>query len=166
MTDEQPAPVILFRKIEYADLPAVIEIDRVSFSMPWPPQSFEFELKNNPVARLWLAEAVQEDGSRQVCGMIVVWLVIDEAHIGTIAVLPGYRRQGIATRLLKFSLTRLQHEGARSVYLEVRHSNIEAQRLYDRFGFKLSGVRKNYYSDNNEDALLFTLDHLEQKSFY
>ena len=154
------------REMEEDDLEQVIAIDQLSFSKPWPKHSFQFEIKNNPVARLWVAETMIDRKNWQISGMIVIWMVIDEVHIGTIAVHPDFRRQGIAIRLIKHSLRRLQLEGAKSVYLEVRRSNKGAQALYQRFGFEISGVRKNYYSDNNEDALLLTLEHLETKDLY
>ena len=154
------------RKMEEEDLEQAIAIDQLSFSKPWPKHSFQFEIKNNPVARLWVAETLIDQKNWQISGMIVLWMVVDEVHIGTIAVHPDFRRQGIASKLIKKSLRVLQLEGAKSVFLEVRRSNTGAQALYQRFGFVVSGVRKNYYSDNGEDALLLTLDHLETKDLY
>lgn len=156
---------IRIRKMEPGDLEAVKEIDHNSFSKPWPPQSFAFEIKNNPAARLWVAEICVPPDRLKVCGMLVAWLVIDEAHIGTIAVDLDYRRQGIATKLLKHGLISLQRQGARSIYLEVRRSNTAAQKLYEDFGFTQTSVRKGYYQDNGEDALILTLNHLQMRDF-
>ena len=154
------------RKMAEKDLEQVIAIDQVSFPKPWPKNSFLFEIKNNPVARLWVAETQVDQETWKISGMIVLWMIVDEVHIGTIAVHPDYRRLGIGTRLIKHSLRALQMEGAKSVYLEVRQSNTGAQALYKKFGFVISGVRKKYYVDNDEDALLLTLDHLETRDLY
>ena len=158
-----PPPVedIHIRPMEPADLQIVQDIDQASFSQPWPARSFAFEMQNNPAARMWVAEAGDENGTVQVCAMLVVWLVIDEAHIGTIAVHPNFRRRGIGRKLLLHGLQKLQAQGARSVYLEVRRSNTAAQSLYREFGFSLTTVRTGYYQDNGEDALILTLHHLE-----
>lgn len=156
---------IRIRKMEPRDLDAVQAIDQMSFSQPWPAQSFAFEMNNNPAARLWVAEEEITPDDPRICGVIVVWLVVDEAHIGTIAVHPDYRRQGIATRLLKHSLRSLQMQGARSVYLEVRRSNAAAKALYEQLGFKQSNVRKGYYQNDGEDALILSLDHLQLRDF-
>ncbi len=165
MNTGSPTFPIIIRKMEAEDLERVKEIDRLSFSQPWPAQSFSFELKNNPAAHMWVAEASHSPENREICAMIVIWLVIDEAHIGTIAVHPTYRRAGIATRLLKYALRSLQQAGASSVFLEVRRSNLSAQSLYENFGFTVSGIRNGYYQDNGEDAFLLTLENLENRDF-
>ena len=162
--DAEPLPTRI-RKMDPTDLERVKEIDRLSFSQPWPLQSFQFEMTNNPVARLWVAETISETGNSIVCGMLVAWLVIDEAHIGTIAVHPDYRRRRIGSRLLRHSLAQLQKEGASRVYLEVRRSNTGAKEMYRRYGFYLNGIRKGYYQDNGEDALILVLDHLQTRNF-
>ena len=165
MSSDRPDPVIRIRKMTAEDLASVIEIDQLSFSQPWPANSFHFELYNNPAARLWVAEYVAPGEPKRIAGMTVIWLVIDEAHIGTIAVHPDYRRRGIAARMLAHSLTRVREEGANIVFLEVRRSNLSAQALYRQFGFYLFDERKGYYPDNGEDALIFVLDHLQTRDF-
>lgn len=165
MTGVRAEPAIHIRKMTAEDLAQVIEIDQLSFSQPWPVNSFHFELNNNPAARLWVAEYAAPGEPRRVVGMTVVWLVIDEAHVGTIAVHPDFRHQGIASRLLQHSLTHVREEGAIIVYLEVRRSNLSAQALYRRFGFYLFDERRGYYQDNGEDALIFILDHLQTRDF-
>jgi ribosomal-protein-alanine N-acetyltransferase len=156
---------IRIRKMEPRDLEAVKEIDQMSFSQPWPSRSFSFEMNNNPAARMWVAEISIIPDQPRICGMMVIWLVIDEAHIGTIAVHPDFRRLGIAKNMLKHGLRSLQLQGARSVYLEVRSSNRAAQALYEQFGFSLSNVRKGYYQNDGEDALILSLDHLQLRDF-
>src|SRR5689334_23482248 len=115
---------LIIRKMTLEDVPDVIDLDQKSFSLPWPERSFRFELTANPASRCWVAEL-----EGQIVGMIVVWLVIDEAHVATIATHPDFRRQGIATKLLSHALRRLMDEGARSSFLEVRENNFGAQEM-------------------------------------
>ena len=148
---------VMIRKMTLDDIEHVIAIDRVSFSLPWPERSFRFELTDNPASRCWVAEV---DG--KIVGMIVVWLIVDEVHVATIATHPDFRRQGIAKNLLSHALQHLSTEGAQSSFLEVRASNLAAQELYRKFGFEESGVRRRYYRDNDEDALLMTLSAIPE----
>jgi ribosomal-protein-alanine N-acetyltransferase len=137
------------------DVPAVVELDQLSFSLPWPERSFRYELTDNPASRCWVYE---QDG--RIVGMLVAWLLIDEAHIATLATHPDYRRRGIAKQLLTHALRFMAREGAVSSFLEVRESNLAAQEMYRRFGFEVSGRRPRYYKDNDEDAILMTLEGL------
>ena len=148
---------VIIRKMLLEDVERVIAIDRVSFSLPWPERSFRFELTDNPASRCWVAEV---DG--QLVGMIVVWLIVDEIHVATIATHPDFRRQGIAKKLLSHALRHLSTEGAQSSFLEVRASNLAAQEMYRKFGYEESGVRRRYYKDNGEDALLMTLSGIQE----
>jgi ribosomal-protein-alanine N-acetyltransferase len=147
---------LTIRKMTLEDIPAVIDLDQKSFSLPWPERSFRFEVMENQASRCWVAEV---DG--KVAGMIVVWLLVDEAHVATIATHPDFRRQGIAKRMLAHALRRLIDEGARSSFLEVRENNLAAQEMYRKFGYAEAGRRRRYYSDNDEDAILMNLDALE-----
>ena len=147
---------IMIRKMTLEDIEQVIAIDRVSFSLPWPERSFRFELTDNPASRCWVAEV---DG--KLVGMIVAWLIVDEVHVATIATHPDFRRQGIAKNLLSHALQHLSTEGAQSSFLEVRASNVAAQEMYRKFGYEESGVRRRYYRDNDEDAILMTLESLD-----
>lgn len=143
------------------DLAAVHQIDCLSFSLPWPANAFRYELLENPNSRLWVAEIERDDGTGVVVGAIVVWLVVDEAHIATLAVHPDYRRHGIATQLLRTALRECARLGMRTATLEVRASNLAAQALYHKFGFEVVGRRRGYYQDNQEDALIMTLSDLQ-----
>ena len=87
-------------------------------------------------------------------------LIVDEAHVATVATDPEYRRQGIAKRLLAHALRQIMREGARSSFLEVRESNLAAQEMYRKFGYEVTGRRRHYYRDNDEDALLMSLEDL------
>lgn len=144
------------RRMTLADVPAVHEIDVLSFSLPWPERSFRFEAGENPAARPWVAEV---DG--RVAAMLVLWLIVDEAHIATIATHPDFRRRGIGERLLLHALAAAREEGATRAFLEVRAGNLAAQALYKKYGFVVDGLRPRYYKDNNEDAILMSLNDLE-----
>jgi ribosomal-protein-alanine N-acetyltransferase len=152
---------IRFRPMVLADVEQVHALDQASFTLPWPERSFRYEVTQNSNAILWVAEMTADDRSPQIAGMIVIWLVVDEAHIGTIAVHPDYRQHGIGRILLARGLLESQGRGARRAYLEVRRSNLAAQALYRQFGFLEVGVRPRYYQDNREDALLLTLSKLD-----
>jgi len=145
------------RRMTLEDVPAIVELDKLSFSLPWPEKSFRFELTDNPASRCWVIEA---DG--RIVGMIVVWLLVDEAHIATIATHPDRRRQGIARKLLSYALRYLSKEGAVSSFLEVRESNLAAQEMYRKFGYEAVGRRKRYYKDTDEDAILMSLNNLDR----
>lgn len=155
------APPVAIRPMTGDDLEQVISIDRMSFTMPWPPSSYRFELYENPSSRLWVAEAHHADGKKEVVGMVVVWLIMDEAHIATFAVHPGFRNRGIGRKLLVQALRESRQMGATSATLEVRSSNLTAQRLYKDLGFEVVSTRSRYYVDNNEDALIMTVRGLD-----
>jgi [ribosomal protein S18]-alanine N-acetyltransferase len=146
-----------------ADIPQVHEIERLSFSTPWPAHAFEQELRGNRLARYVVARTRVGDDERAV-GFAGVWLMVDEAHITTFGVHPDWRRQGIGRRLLLrlFDLS-LELRAARMT-LEVRVSNQAAQALYRRFGFTINGTRPRYYSDDGEDAFVMTTPDLHRAS--
>lgn len=130
-----------------ADLPAVMTIEIASFTEPWSVQSFRSELANNKSAAYLVARM---DGV--IAGYGGIWLIMDEAHITTLAVEESCRRRGIASRLLADLIAQAVQMGARRVLLEVRPSNHPARSLYERFGFSVVAVRRRYYLD--EDGLL------------
>jgi [ribosomal protein S18]-alanine N-acetyltransferase len=144
------------RRMTLDDVPAVHEIDSLSFSLPWPERSFRFELTENPVSRGWVAEV---DG--RIAAMLILWFIVDEAHIATIAVHPEFRRQGIGEQILIRALQAVRGEGAQRAFLEVRAGNAAAQAMYLKYGFEVVGVRPHYYRDNSEDALLMNLDNFD-----
>lgn len=144
------------RRMTLEDLPAVVELDRMSFSLPWPERSFRFELTENTASRCWVVER-----DSRIVGMLVAWMLVDEAHIATLATHPDFRRRGIARELLAHALRSMSKEGAVSSLLEVRESNTAAQEMYRQFGYEAVGRRKHYYKDTDEDAILMTLDGLE-----
>lgn len=146
---------VIVRRMNVEDVPAAHEIDKLSFTLPWPERSFRFEVTANPASRCWVAEL---DG--RLAGMLILWKIVDEAHIATLATHPDFRRRRIAEQLLVTALTNAYAEGARSALLEVRAGNEAAQTLYRKFGFEEVGRRERYYKDNNEDAVLMTLQRL------
>jgi ribosomal-protein-alanine N-acetyltransferase len=137
------------------DIADVHDIERASFPVPWPTYAFRQELETNRLAHYLVVRA-----GGQTVAYAGVWLMVDEAHITTFAVLPEWRRRGIGARLM-LAVLRLSVELKASVAtLEVRLSNVAARMLYQRFGFRPVGVRPRYYSDNGEDALIMTTDLL------
>lgn len=138
-------------------VPAVFQLDRASFSLPWTERSYLFEVNKNETSIPLVALA--EDGS--LLGFIVVWQVEDEAHIGTIAVASAHQRSGLARALIREGLGQAYTRGARKAFLEVRVGNIPARTLYHSLGFVDFDLRKKYYQDNGEDAVVMLLDPLE-----
>jgi [ribosomal protein S18]-alanine N-acetyltransferase len=146
------------------DIDQVILIDRLSFSLPWPASAFRHELVNNPSSLLWVTELDLPDGNPCVVGAVVVWMILDEAHIATLAVHPDYRRQGISRQMLVVVLCQAIERGAALATLEVRANNLAAQALYKRFKFEIVGQRPHYYQDNMEDALIMTANFSQSLS--
>jgi ribosomal-protein-alanine N-acetyltransferase len=163
MDKNPPGCTIIYRPMELRDIPNVHEIDCLSFSMPWSERSYLFELNENRNSVTWVAEC-KTTVNTEIAGMIVIWAILDEAHVATIATRPDYRGLGIGRRLLARGLYEAYQRGARLAYLEVRRSNAAAQHLYTRFGFQVVGERPRYYQDNNEDALLMTLDRIDPQA--
>jgi ribosomal-protein-alanine N-acetyltransferase len=146
----------VIRAMMLEDVPRVHEIDTLSFSLPWPERSFIFELTRNPVSRNWVVES---DGC--ILAMLVLWLIVDEAHIATLATHPDFRRQGIGERLMIAALVSARNEGATRAFLEVRAGNTSALAMYKKYGFDVAGIRRGYYVDNHEDAILMNLEDLD-----
>ncbi|MDO6851209.1 ribosomal protein S18-alanine N-acetyltransferase [Priestia megaterium] len=140
---------IKFRLMEVKDIDQVVKIEEKSFMTPWSSEAFQNELTNNQFSTY----IVMEEGEN-IIGYCGTWIVIDEAHVTNIALLPDYRGKGLGELLLRNVMDVLRKLGATSMTLEVRVSNHIAQSLYQKLGFKPGGIRKNYYSDNNEDALV------------
>jgi len=139
----------VIRPITPADIDAVWDIEKMCFSVPWSRQSFVLEVEKNRCARYVVAEC-----SGTVVGYGGMWLVMDEAHITNIAVHPHFRRKGIGQSILKALMVEAHKIGIDKMTLEVRASNIAAQSLYKKLGFVEVGVRKGYYGDNAEDAII------------
>ncbi|MGZ0050981.1 ribosomal protein S18-alanine N-acetyltransferase [Brevibacillus gelatini] len=138
-----------YRFMTMQDVGAVAELERLSFSTPWPHEAFVNELTKNPNARYVVA--VHQNRIVAYCGM---WIVLDEAHITNVAVHPLFRGKKIGLGLMIKMMGVAKMLGANSMTLEVRPSNTVARNLYTKLGFREHGVRKRYYSDNNEDAII------------
>ncbi|MFN2520878.1 MAG: ribosomal protein S18-alanine N-acetyltransferase [Candidatus Limnocylindria bacterium] len=152
------APIVI-ADMTLDDISAVQEVERSSFPVPWPANAFRQELTQNKNARYVVARA---DGV--VVGYAGLWLMVDEAHITTFAVLPDFRRRRIGERMLQRLFEIAGELGAAWLTLEVRASNLGAQRLYEKYGFRRAGVRRRYYSDNNEDALIMWTERIRDRA--
>lgn len=141
--------------MEVDDLPAVADIEQLSFTTPWPPHAYRTELESNRLAHYRVLRL-----DDRVVAYAGVWLMVDEAHVTTFAVHPSWRRRHHGERLLLAILELAIERGAREATLEVRLSNLPARRLYEKFGFRPVGVRPRYYTDDREDALIMTTEPL------
>jgi ribosomal-protein-alanine N-acetyltransferase len=132
------------------DLDGVLAVEAESFTNPWTREMYTWELQNRSVCHIYVART-----SRcRVAGFCAFWLVFDEIHINNVAVRPEYRGRGIGTAILQHVLNEGRRLGATRATLEVRASNENARRLYERMGFYVAGRRPSYYSSPVEDALI------------
>ncbi len=139
---------ILFRPMRKGDIEAVAMIEKLCFRSPWTQGMLRGELRNK-AAHYHVLEYENE-----VIAYAGMWVVFDEAHITNVAVLPAYRRRGLANIIMLRSMQSAAFLGAKSMTLEVRTSNIGAQTLYEKLDFDHAGLRKGYYTDTGEDAIL------------
>ena len=148
-----PQPVSIVA-MDRADIDAVIEIERLSFPSPWGREAIIEEM-----GRAWARlDVVRDAESGALASFANYWLVADELHILNIATHPEWRRQGHATRLLAHMIDVARAVPCRLITLEVRRSNVSAQRLYRRFAFRAVSVRPNYYAEDQEDAIVMLLE--------
>lgn len=170
------------RQMSEADIAQVADIERESFPSMWPQTAYRRELSNK-IARYFVVTELRDEaagaeprsstgilgalrrvvgGSEQdapseyLLGFIGLWLMVNEAHIVTVAVREQYRRSGIGERLLIAAIELAMDADQEVVTLEVRASNDSAIRMYEKYGFSRVGLRKRYYTDNNEDAAIMT----------
>lgn len=144
---------IKIRRMTLQDVEEVMVVERRSFTAPWSRQAFMTELVDNQFARYVVAEH-----NGRVVGYAGVWIIIDEGHVTNIAVDPDYRGLHLGETLLRSLMSICLAQGGRRMTLEVRVTNHVAQQLYRKLGFEGVGVRKGYYTDNNEDALIMWAD--------
>lgn len=144
----------VIRRMTAADVDSVAAIEAATFPTPWSRDAFESEMRN-AAARYLVTELEGE-----VVGFAGAWIILDESHITNIAVLREHRGKGLGRQLTAGLLQYLSNLGAAYVTLEVRKSNAVAQSLYESLGFVRLGVRKRYYEDNREDALIMVCDHM------
>ncbi len=142
----------LIRKMDLEDLDMVVEVEKQCFNTPWSLKSFEFEIKSNPIAHYLVAVKDEE-----IIGYAGIWNIVDQAHVTNICLLDKYRGLGYGKELFSKLIQLVITLGAQTVSLEVRESNIVAQNLYKSFGFLEEGIRKKYYIDNGEDAIIMVM---------
>lgn len=146
---------VTISKMTEEDLPAVHELEQKIFPIPWSFDSLKEEF-HNLLASFFVAKK-----ETTVVGFIGMWFVMDECHIANVAVSPEYQRQGIGTQLVNELFQHCQEHGTRYVMLEVRVSNLPAQKLYEKFGFQEEVIRKHYYKNPDgtyEDAIVMSLE--------
>ncbi len=137
-----------------ADLPAVHEIEGLSFSNPWSDATFRGEIQNKGISFPMIIVR-PEDG--RVAGYIIYWQIRDEVQINNVAVHPDFRGKGIGEAAMRLVLKEVREKDATFATLEVRVSNTAATRLYEKLGFKVLGTRKGYYTNPVEDAYVMGL---------
>jgi [ribosomal protein S18]-alanine N-acetyltransferase len=140
---------IAFRQMEIDDIDKIYEIESESFATPWSKEAFYNELTKNRFALYTVIELGSE-----IAGYCGAWIVVDEAHITNIALLPEHRGKGLGEALMRKVMEMARRMGARTMTLEVRVSNDTAKSLYRKLGFQDGAIRKKYYTDNMEDALV------------
>jgi len=134
----------------------VLVIEEASFTNPWSRAMYLAELENSGISFCYVARGPDD----VVVGFCSFWRVLDELHINNLAVLPAFRRRGVARALLEHVLKEGSALGARRATLEVRRSNDAARLLYERFGFSVASVRRGYYTKPVEDALVLWREDL------
>jgi ribosomal-protein-alanine N-acetyltransferase len=188
----------LVEQMTMADVPRVIEIEKLSYPATWPPSAYRKELQDNRWAHyivlrdkalMQVQEPVPPEPERprrpfplsllparpamtvgapnqaSIIGFAGLWLMVDEAHITTIAIHPDYRRKGLGELELVSLIDIAYQIGAKWVTLEVRVSNFVAQSLYRKYGFREAGMRHRYYSDNQEDALIMWTEEISSPAY-
>lgn len=143
--------VWIIRDMTYKDLDDIMEIEKQSFPTPWTKTMFLESLASNIYKNLVI------EVQKEVIGYIMLYSVLDEAHITNFAIKPAFRKKGYGAELFSYVIEHFKENGVVDFFLEVRESNKAAINLYRRFGFEIAGRRKRYYSDTNEDAFIMHL---------
>ena len=144
MQGSQPPTLAMMQP---ADMEAVLEVERAAYSSGWPATAFERELTQNRMARYVV---LREAPGERIVGFGGLWLMVDEAHVVTVAVLPDLRRRGYGRALVAEALRAAKAEGGRLALLEVRASNTPARELYRSVGFEDVRLRPRYYADGED----------------
>lgn len=140
---------IIVRCMDESDVDPVFRVESKCFSTPWTRESFEYEMKENDKALYVIAEY---EGN--ILGYAGLWKILDEGHITNIAVLEEFREKGIATLMINRLLELAKESSINSFTLEVSSTNYVAIKLYESFGFRRCGLRKGYYEDTHDDAII------------
>jgi len=180
---DDPALPYRVDPMQVSDLRQVMDIEREAFSSPWPVSAYRYELTQNELSTYLVLKLRQpaptSRGGRwggmtpplrrrlveTVLGYGGFWMIVDEAHISTIAVHPKWRGRGLGELMLVALIDAAIQRGALEATLEVRVSNLVAQNLYDKYAFAQVGRRKGYYHDNREDALIMTTPRMDEAGF-
>jgi ribosomal-protein-alanine N-acetyltransferase len=144
----------IVRRMNALDIDGVLAVEQRSFTTPWSREGFVNEMNNELAYYLVLVEA------GNIIGYAGMWLIVDEAHVTNVAVLPEYQGKKLGEKLMSALLEHAKNRGAIRMTLEVRASNKIAQGLYSKFGFTSQGRRRNYYTDTKEDALIMWCESL------
>ncbi len=151
---------LVLRPMGAGDVDAVLAVERSAFAAGWPLTAFQNELTQNKMARY----IVLEEGGK-VTGFGGLWLMLDEAHVVTVAVRPERRRQGLGSLVVHGLLAVAESTGMHAATLECRVSNDAARALYGRYGFYEVGLRRKYYADNEEDAVIMTTEEFSSAAY-
>ncbi len=148
-------------KIKKINLKEIMEIEKKAYpNHHWSEESFENELSNKLATYCCV-----KNGTKKIIGFYGFWQILEEAHITTFATHPDYRRNGVATYLMLNLIKKCYKKMIKYITLEVRTSNVPAISLYEKFGFSTIGMRKKYYQDNNEDALIMFTENIWYDKF-
>lgn len=158
MNTKDAKPITIELLTSASQIDAVLAIEEASFTSPWTREMYMAELDNHGISYCFLARPA----NGEPIGFCSFWRVVDELHINNLAVLPAWRRGGVATALLDHVLREGTRLGARRASLEVRRSNEPARQLYERFGFSVAGVRRAYYTKPVEDAIVLWREGLAE----
>jgi len=145
---------ITIRRMNEFDIDSVLTVEEQSFTLPWSRAGFVAEMKNE------LAHYLVMVDRGKIIGYAGMWIIVDEAHVTNVAILAEYRGQKLGEKLMSALIEHAKNRGALCMTLEVRTSNRVALGLYAKFGFAARGIRRNYYSDTQEDALIMWCDTL------
>ncbi|WP_272876223.1 ribosomal protein S18-alanine N-acetyltransferase [Metaclostridioides mangenotii] len=140
--------VLILGKMTYEDISGVFEVERACFEDFWSRESFTKEMSNN------LAHFIVAKIGNRVVGYIGTWFILDECHINSVAVHNDYRGRKIGDSLMEELISLCKQNNIVAMTLEVRKSNTVAQNLYKKYGFKIAGIRNEYYTNNREDAII------------
>lgn len=140
------------RRATLLDLDAILSIESISFSSPWPRSAFMAEIKAHSWSNVFVAE---QEGT--IVGFMVYWSAVGELHLLNLAVRPEIRKQGIGSFMVETLIETATKQGNHEILLEARESNYSARRLYEGFGFENLAKRQGYYTDNGEDAIVMGL---------
>jgi len=146
-----PSDSYYLRKMRKDDIPYVKETENLSFTNPWPEAAFKGEVENPGISFPYV---IVLKGEERIVGHIIYWQIKEEVQISNIAVHPDFRGLGIGEKVIRSIMAKIKKEGVSYIFLEVRPSNKTAVALYKKLGFQKLGLRKNYYHNPIEDAII------------